>query len=245
MKENIKIYIEKDYNAASQRACDLFVKKVKMYPAGAFGFATGSTPIGLYKELVMLSDEKKLDLSKITAFNLDEYHPIKKDDTQSYAYFMAKNLFDAVKLPKENRNMPNGEAINAFEECRRYDEKLAKSGGIKLQILGLGLNGHIGFNEPGNDFSRSTNYAKLSDDTINANARFFRNADDVPKYAITMGIRTIMMAEEILLIVSGGSKAKILKDALTGPITPMVPASALQLHRNVNVVIDQEAGKLL
>ena len=243
MKDNIRIHIEKDYAALSQKACEIFLLKLKDFPATAYGFATGSTPIGMYKELVKRSGE--IDMTKLTAFNLDEYYPIKSDDPQSYAYFMAANLFDAVKLPKENRNIPNGEARDADEECKSYEQKIAKSGGIKLQILGIGNNGHIGFNEPCSEFSRETNLARLADDTVTANSRFFDSIDMVPKYAITMGIYTIMMAEEILLIATGEAKAKILREALFGPITPNVPASALQLHRNVNVVIDTEAGKFL
>ena len=245
MKENIKLFIEKDYEAASQKACELFVNRLKSYPSGVFGFATGSTPIGLYKALVKLSEESKIDLTRITAFNLDEYFPIKAEDPQSYAYFMAENLFDAVKLPKENRNIPSGEAKDPNEECRLYEAKIIKSGGIKLQILGIGLNGHIGFNEPDKVFSRQVSYTKLADETLRVNSKFFDSMDLVPKYAITMGIHTIMMAEEILLIVTGESKAEILKKALNGPITPSVPASALQLHRNVKVIADEEAGKLL
>ena len=243
MKENIRLYVEKDYEAVSQRACEIFVSKVKAHPAGVFGFATGSTPIGLYKELVKLSNESEIDLTKITAFNLDEYFPINADDPQSYAYFMAANLFNAVGLG--NRNIPSGEAKSPNEECRLYEEKILKSGGIKLQILGIGSNGHIGFNEPDKVFSRKVSYVKLAGETVQANSRFFESMDMVPKHAITMGIHTIMMAEEILLIAAGQAKAEILRDALIGPITPAVPASALQLHRNVSVVIDQEAGKFL
>ena len=245
MRKNMKIYIEKDYEAASLKACEIFAKKALAHPTGAFGFATGSTPVGMYKQLVKLSNESRIDLSKITAFNLDEYFPIKSTDPQSYAFFMAANLFDAVKLPKENRNIPSGEAKDAEEECKLYEEKIAESGGIKLQILGIGNNGHIGFNEPDSAFSQKTNFVRLANDTVNANSRFFESIDMVPKHAITMGIHTIMMAEEILLVATGETKALILKDALYGPITPSVPASALQLHRHVNVVADQEAGKHL
>ena len=245
MNTNIKIYTERDYAAASLKACEIFAGKAKEHPTGAFGFATGQTPVGMYKELVKLSNESKIDLSKLTSFNLDEYYPIKASDPQSYAYFMATKLFDAVKLPKENRNIPSGEAKDALEECKLYEEKISKSGGIKLQILGIGNNGHIGFNEPNSVFSRETSFVKLAEDTVKANSRFFDSIDMVPKHAITMGIYTIMMAEQILLIASGEGKAKILKDALTGPITPSVPASALQLHRKVSVVTDMEAGRFL
>ena len=245
MKKNIRVYIEQDYAAASLKACEIFASRVQEFPKCVYGFATGSTPVGMYKELVKLSNESKIDLTQITAFNLDEYYPIKENDSQSYAYFMAENLFDAVKLPKTNRNIPSGEAADANEECKLYEEKIEKCGGIKLQILGIGNNGHIGFNEPNGVFSRETNFVKLTDDTVSANSRFFDSVDMVPKHAITMGIYTIMMAEEILLIATGEGKAKILKEALHGPITPSVPASAIQLHRNVSVVADKHAGKLL
>ena len=245
MKKNIKIYIEEDYTAASIKACEIFANKVKEFPTGAFGFATGSTPVGMYKELIKLSDESKIDLTKILAFNLDEYYPIEANDPQSYVYFMANNLFDAVRLPQDRRNIPSGKAKDPMEECKFYEEKIAKSSGIKLQILGIGSNGHIGFNEPSDVFSSETNFTKLADETVSSNSRFFESEAMVPKHAITMGIYTIMMAEEILLIATGEAKASILEIALYGPITPRVPASALQLHRNVIVVTDREAGKHL
>ena len=241
----IKIYKEKDYAAASQKACDLFVRKIKEHPTGAFGFATGSTPLGMYEELVKLAGASKIDMTKIKAFNLDEYVPIKANDPQSYANYMSRNLFDAAKLPKENRFIPNGETLDPNEECKQYEQHIALSGCIKLQILGIGNNGHIGFNEPSNVFSRETCFVELASETVSANARFFDKMDMVPRHAITMGIRTIMMAEEILLVVTGKLKSIILKDALLGPITPKIPASALQLHRNVNVVTDEEAGEFL
>ena len=245
MKNNIKIYVENDYNAASAKACEHFAKKVNEFPTGSFGFATGSTPVGMYKEIIKLHEAGKINMLGIKAFNLDEYYPIKQSDAQSYAYFMAENLFNHVGLPNESRNIPNGEAADAESECKRYEDKIAACGGIKLQILGIGNNGHIGFNEPSDAFSRETNLVQLADDTINANSRFFASADLVPKHAITMGIYTIMMSEQILLIVSGAAKAQILRDSLFGPITPKVPASVLQLHRDVTVIVDKEAGKLL
>ena len=245
MKKNIRVFTCEDYEATSLKAAEIFTNAVLAQPNAAYGFATGSTPIGMYKELVKLSDEAKIDLTQITAFNLDEYYPIKANDSQSYAYFMAANLFDAVKLPNEKRNIPSGEAKDANEECMLYEEKISRSGGIKLQILGIGNNGHIGFNEPNEEFSSQTNFVKLADETVNANSRFFDSIELVPKHAITMGIYTIMMAEEILLIATGEGKAGIIKEALLGPITPSVPASALQLHRKVNVVIDKAAGKFL
>ena len=245
MKNNIKLHILSDYDAVSIKAAEIFASEVNRFPDSAFGFATGGTPVGMYKELVRLVAAGKLDLSKLTAFNLDEYYPIKADDDQSYAYFMAGNLFDPVNLPKENRHIPKGEANDPLAECKRYEELISNCGGIKLQILGLGLNGHIGFNEPAESFSTCTNFVSLAPDTIEANSRFFASPDLVPKHAITMGIYSIMMAEKILLIATGDGKAGILKEALTGPITPKVPASVLQLHRDVVVVVCKEAGKFI
>ena len=243
MRKNIEIFVEKDYDAASQKAAEIFADRVRKNPSGAFGFATGATPIGMYKELVRLSGKKEVDFARVTAFSLDEYYPIKPTDENSYAQYLAKNLFDEVGLV--NRILPNGEALDPALECKRYDEAIYNSGGIKMQLLGLGLNGHIGFNEPLGIFSRYTSHVRLEEETVSANARFFKSKDDVPKYAITMGIYTIMMAEEILLLVTGEAKANILKQALFGLITPVVPASVLQLHQRLTVVTDQAAGQNL
>ena len=245
MKNNIRLEILEDYNAVSKKAASIFTKSVNSHPSSAFGFATGSTPVGMYKEIIQLAKEGKTNLTKISAFNLDEYYPIKASDNQSYAYFMAHNLFDAVNLPFENRHIPNGEAPDANLECERYEKLISCSGGIKVQILGLGHNGHIGFNEPADCFSGGTNFVSLAQETIEANSRFFDSLELVPKHALTMGIYTIMMAEKILLVVTGGAKAAILKEALVGPITPYVPASALQLHRDVVIVACRDAGKFL
>lgn len=243
MPANIKVYVESDYDSASKRAAELFAEKVRENPRGAFGFATGSTPLGMYRELGKMSLAGRLDMTQITAFNLDEYHPIKPGDTHSYAYYMAKNLFEPTGV--KNRNIPSGDCDNPAEECQHYDRKLDGCGGIKLQILGIGQNGHIGFNEPGGVFSRGTCHVKLAAATIAANAKHFGNPADIPRSAITMGIGHIMLAEELLLVAAGEAKAAILRDALTGLVTPIVPASILQFHRKVTVVADREAGRLI
>jgi len=240
--KNIKLFIEENYNAMSQRAAMLFAREVKINPVGVFGFATGSTPEGMYNELKKMSASGELDMDRIVAFNLDEYYPIKAGDQKSYKHFMAKNLFDDIKLPPEKRNIPNGEAKDPKKECVYYEERIISCGGIEMQILGIGHNGHIGFNEPAESFSGTTSYVQLAENTIQANARFFEKPEDVPRHAITMGIQTIMMAKRIMLLVSGEAKAGILRDALLGPITPLVPASALQLHQNVIVVADKAAA---
>ena len=245
MTKNIKLYIENDYNTLSQKAALVFAQQVKATPTRAFGFATGSTPVGMYEELTRMHKINEIDLSKITAFNLDEYYPISGSDPQSYTYIMAKNLFDAIGLPQDKRNIPSGEAKDPKAECAAYEEKIAACDGIEMQILGIGHNGHIGFNEPADTFAGVTAYVQLAENTIQSNARFFENPADVPRHALTMGIHSIMMSRNILLLVSGEAKAEILRDTLMGPITPLVPASALQLHRNVIIVADKAAAKLL
>ena len=241
----MKIFIETDYTALSKKAADVFAEELIRFPAGAFGFATGGTPVGMYDELKLKYSGGSINFSKISAYNLDEYYPINGNDPQSYKYFMASNLFDAVNLPLQNRFIPNGEAANPEEECTAYDEMIKNSGGIKMQILGIGNNGHIGFNEPDNYFTNTTSYVALDENTINSNARFFDKPEDVPRFALTIGIRTIFMADKILLLASGEGKAKILKAALYGKITPEVPASVLQLHRDVTIVADKAAAKYL
>ena len=223
----------------SAAAAAYFAAEAALNPSGAFGFATGGTPVGMYAELLRM----KADLRGIRAFNLDEYHPIKKDDPQSYYRFMQENLFNAANVT--NTAIPDGEAADAEAECAAYEARLNAAGGIDLQILGIGANGHIGFNEPSDCFSKGTSYVPLTESTIKANARFFASPGDVPKNAITMGIRSIMAARKIMLLASGAGKAEILRDALRGPITPRVPASALQLHPNVTVFADEAAAALL
>ncbi|MCL2378713.1 MAG: glucosamine-6-phosphate deaminase [Defluviitaleaceae bacterium] len=245
MLRNFKLYVEKDYHAMSQKAAEIFAAAVNREPKGAYGFATGSTPVGMYEALINMQNSGKVNLSSITAFNLDEYYPISPDDPQSYSFFMRKNLFDAVNLPRENTNIPDGQAKDPIAECAAFEEKIAKAGGINMQILGIGNNGHIGFNEPDAGLMATTFHTPLAEATITANARYFKSPEDVPRHALTMGIHTIMMAREIILLASGEGKAEILKKALTGPISTSVPASMLQLHRNVVIVADQPAASLI
>jgi len=242
--KNFTLFIEKDYNEMSQRAANIFASAVSKNPSGAYGFATGSTPIGMYEELVKMQN-KSFDLTKITAFNLDEYYPINQHDPQSYFFFMKKYLFDPVGLPISSTNIPSGAANDPVAECVNYDKKIEAAGGLCMQILGIGANGHIGFNEPASELFASTHCVPLSESTITANARNFASQEDVPRSAITMGMHSIMMAKQILLLASGDGKAEIMKKAIYGPITTEVPASLLQLHHNVTVVTDAAAGKLL
>ncbi|MCL1987098.1 MAG: glucosamine-6-phosphate deaminase [Firmicutes bacterium] len=245
MYKNITLKIEQDYETLSIKAAQIFAKSITENPSKCFGFATGATPIGMYKELVKMHQQDKLNFSEMCSFNLDEYHPIAPDSPQSYRYFMNENLFSHVNINKNNIFIPDSKAADPQMEAKEYEAKIETKGGIEMQILGIGVNGHIGFNEPTDSFSADTRYTALAKATINANARHFDNAEDMPTHAITMGIRSIMLAKHILLLANGVSKATILKDALYGAITPLVPASVLQLHPSVTVVVDKEAAKLL
>ncbi|MCI5502730.1 MAG: glucosamine-6-phosphate deaminase [Anaerobutyricum sp.] len=233
------IYEAKDYKDMSRKAANIISAQIIMKPNCVLGLATGSTPIGTYEQLVEWYHKGDLDFSKVTSVNLDEYRGLEKSNDQSYDYFMHEHLFDKVNIHPENVNLPDGMAEDAEKECKRYEELIRSLGGVDLQLLGLGHNGHIGFNEPGAAFEKETHCVNLTERTIEANKRFFASADDVPKQAFTMGIKTIMQAKKILVIASGEDKAEILKEAFFGPVTPAVPASILQLHNNVIVVGDQ------
>ena len=243
--DNVKVYVEETYEGMSRKAASIFSEELLDNPNGTYGFATGSTPIGLYKQLIKKYKSGELDFKDMITFNLDEYYPIKKDNEQSYDYFMHSNLFNHINVDPYNIFIPNGEADDPIEECLDYERTLELNLGIDFQILGIGENGHIGFNEPADYFTSYTNYVELTESTINANARFFDNIEDVPTHAITMGIKTIMQSKKILLLANGSKKSDILLQALLGKITPKVPASILQLHRDVNVVVDKEASQAL
>lgn len=243
---SMNVIITKDYDEMSLRAAQIMADAINETPNGCFGFATGSTPVGMYKALIDMHLAGKVDFSGLTTFNLDEYYPIQKDNDQSYDFFMRDNLFNHVNLDKSRMNIPNGETDDPVACCRAYEQAIEACGGIEMQLLGLGLNGHIGFNEPtAEGFSRATNLVDLTDSTIQANKRFFETEADVPKKAMTMGIKTIMHAKKVLMIVSGASKAEIVNTLINGPITPLVPASVLQLHHDVTIVLDKDAASAL
>lgn len=225
----------------SRKAANIISAQVIMKPDCVLGLATGSTPIGLYQQLVAWYEKGDLDFSEVRTVNLDEYKGLSRENDQSYYYFMHHNLFDHVNLPAENSHLPNGMELDSDKECRRYSELIRSMGGVDLQLLGIGHNGHIGFNEPGDAFDNDVHCVNLTQSTIEANKRFFASADDVPKQAYTMGIKTIMQAKKILIVASGEDKADIVRDAFFGPITPKVPASVLQLHNDVTLVADEAA----
>jgi len=222
-------------------AANIISAQVIMKPDCVLGLATGSTPIGTYEQLIRWYEKGDLDFSQVHSINLDEYRGLPPENDQSYRYFMNKHLFDSINIDKKNTFVPNGMEPDKEKACKDYDEIIRSQGGIDMQILGLGHNGHIGFNEPGSAFGKETHCVQLAESTISANARFFASADEVPREAYTMGIKTIMQAKKIVVIVSGESKKEIVKRAFTGPITPEVPASVLQLHNDVILVGDEAA----
>lgn len=237
----MKIYKAKDYKDMSRKAANIISAQVIMKPNCVLGLATGSTPIGTYDQLVEWYNKGDLDFSEVTTVNLDEYKGLPRTNDQSYYYFMHQHLFDRVNVDPERTNVPNGMEPDAEKECGRYEELIRSLGGVDLQLLGLGHNGHIGFNEPGEAFEKETHCVELTESTIEANKRFFASADDVPKQAYTMGIKTIMQAKKILIVVNGENKADIVERAFFGPVTPEVPASILQLHNDVTLVGDEAA----
>ena len=237
----MRLYRAKDYNDMSRKAANIISAQIILKPDCVLGLATGSTPIGTYQQLIARYQEGDLDFSQVRTANLDEYRGLTRDNDQSYYYFMYHNLFKEVNIDMANTNIPDGTNPDSAAEAARYDQVIRDLGGVDLQLLGMGHNGHIGFNEPGDAFDKGTHCVDLQPSTIEANKRFFASIDDVPKQAYTMGIQTIMSARKILLLVSGAEKAEILYKALCGPITPHVPASVLQLHNDVTVVADEAA----
>lgn len=235
------IYRASDYASMSRKAANIISAQVIMKPDCVLGLATGSTPIGTYKQLIEWYHKGDLDFSKVTSVNLDEYKGLSGDNDQSYRYFMNTNFFDHININKSRTFVPDGTDPDSAHACARYNEIIREVGGIDLQLLGLGHNGHIGFNEPGSAFEKETHCVDLTERTIEANKRFFEKEEDVPRQAYTMGIKTIMQAKKILLVVSGEDKADIVKAAFQGPVTPAVPASILQLHNDVTIVADEAA----
>ena len=240
----MKVYIGKNYEEMSRIAANVLSAQVMMKPDCVLGLATGSTPIGTYKVLIERCAQGDLDFSQVKSINLDEYVGLSKDHDQSYAYFMRTNLFDHVNIDQANCNIPSGLTEDPESECENYD-KLIGELQTDLQLLGMGPNGHIGFNEPDEVFIPGTHCVKLAESTIDANQRFFASRDDVPRQAYTMGIWGIMQAKKVLMVVNGKNKAAAVKAALTGPVDPKVPASILQLHPDCTIVADAEALSLL
>jgi len=235
------IYACKDYESMSRRAANLIAAQVMLKPCCVLGLATGSTPMGIYDHLADLVAKKELSFARVRSVNLDEYKGLGPKHPQSYRYFMDKHLFNRVDIDRRQTHVPGGLAADPDVECKRYDALIEELGGIDLQLLGLGRNGHIGFNEPGEQFIPGTHMVDLTASTIEANQRFFDSKDEVPRQALTMGIKNIMLARRIVVAASGADKADAIARAFGGNITPQVPASILQVHPNCVLVADQAA----
>ncbi len=237
----MRIIRTKDYEDMSRKAANIIAAQIITKPDCVLGLATGSTPIGTYRELVAGYENGDLDFSQVTSVNLDEYRGLSRENDQSYYYFMNEHLFSKVNIDKTHTFLPDGTEPDSDKACSKYNDILHSVGGVDLQLLGMGHNGHIGFNEPGDTFEKETHCVTLSERTIEANKRFFESEHMVPRQAYTMGIKTIMSAKKILILISGEEKADIVAKAFFGPITPRVPASILQLHPDVIVVADEAA----
>ena len=233
---------EKSQREAGIKAAEIIANVIKEKPDAVLGLATGSTPIDIYRELIKMYRRGEISFKKVETVNLDEYVSLPPEHEQSYAYFMRTNLFDKIDIPKENTHIPNGIAVDLIEECHRYDRLIESLSGIDIQLLGIGHNGHIAFNEPASFFSKSTSLVELSDSTVKANARFFDSEASVPTWALSMGIGSILKAKRIILAAFGEGKAEILEKALFGPVTPKVPASILQFYSGKLTVVTDEAA---
>lgn len=234
-----------DYAEMSRKAARIIAAQVQLKPHSVLGLATGSTPIGTYKEIIRFHRDEELDFSNVITVNLDEYYGLSPEHEQSYRYFMQHNLFDHINIPLENTHVPDGLTLDVARTCAEYDSMVVSLGGTDIQLLGIGDNGHIAFNEPYIFFFAQTHLVDLNEETIKANARFFESEADVPRQAITMGMRSILSAKLILLLASGPKKAEAIAQMINGPVDPQLPASILQLHPNVMVIADKEALALV
>jgi len=234
----------KDYQDASRKTANIISAQVILKPDCVLGLATGSSPVGAYQQLIKWYEQGDLDFSQVRTVNLDEYKGLAPDHDQSYAYFMHNNLFDHINIDPANTHLPDGLDPDGAAQGKKYDQLIHNLGGVDLQLLGIGHNGHIGFNEPCDEFVKGTHCVDLTQDTIDANSRFFESEDMVPRQAYTMGILDILQAKRVVMIVTGENKAEILRDAFCGPVTPQVPASIMQLHPDFTLVADEAALSL-
>ena len=241
----MEVIITKNYDEMSKKAAQIIANQIQKKPDTVLGLATGSTPLGTYQELIRLNREEGLNFSKVTTFNLDEYLGLSPLHKESYNYFMWENLFKHININPENVYIPKGDVQDAEEFCQWYEEKIKEVGGIDLQLIGIGSDGHIAFNEPGSSLMSRTRVKTLDEQTIKDNARFFTKEEEVPRFAITMGVGTILEAKKILLIANGEKKADACAQFIEGPVTSQITASALQLHQHVTVVLDEGAASKL
>ncbi len=241
----MRIIVCENYQEVSKKAAQMILSQVTLKPESVLGLATGSTPVGMYENLVELNKKGDIDFSEVKSFNLDEYYNLPRTNDQSYYYFMHQHLFNHINISPKNIHIPNGMTKNVEEECAKYDEAIEEAGGIDIQVLGIGNNAHIGFNEPTMNFEKGTHLVELEQSTIEANARFFDNIDDVPKKAVTMGVGAIFKSRKIMLLACGEGKAEAIYNTVHGKVVPEVPASILQFHSDIVLILDKEAAKLL
>ena len=240
---NIEVIICQDKQEVAREGAKTFAKSIKEKPDIVLGLATGGTPVGMYQELIRMHREEGLDFSRVTSFNLDEYVGLSGDHSQSYRYFMEDNLFNHINIDKAKTHVPSGMAENVPASCQKYEGDIKNQKGVDLQLLGIGSNGHIAFNEPGSPSDSRTREVDLTEKTIKDNARFFENESEVPRKAVTMGIATILEAKKIVLLATGGNKAEVVAKAIKNPATTDIPASFLQNHPGCVFVVDKEAAK--
>jgi len=241
----MRIILAANNEEMSEKAAAIVKSQIILKPDCVLGLATGDTPIGMYQELIKMYENREVDFSDVTIFNLDEYCNLNRENPHSYYYYMHHNFYKYINVNKKNTHIPNGTAKDIDEECRHYERQIKNRGGIDLQVLGIGVNGHIGFNEPDINFEAETHLVKLDKMTIEANARFFSSKDEVPTLAISMGIKTIMQSRMLVLLANGESKADAIYKTVKGKICPEVPASIIQLHPNAIIIIEKKAAKLL
>lgn len=241
----MRIIVEKDYYAMSKKAALMVASQITLKPNSNLGLATGGTPLAMYNKLIEMYLDDEIDFSEVKSFNLDEYCGLKADNPNSYHYYMYNNFFNDINLKQENIHIPNGNAADLNQECYNYENSIKKAQGIDLQILGIGSNGHIGFNEPAKNLNIATEVVDLTEETIAANSRYFESKDKVPKQAISMGMATILKADRIILMASGKNKAQAIKKTVSGKISTQIPASLLQTHPQITILLDQEAAFLI
>jgi glucosamine-6-phosphate deaminase len=241
----MEVIVKDNYDEMSKLSAKLIADVVRQKPRCVLGLATGSTPVGTYQELIRLHQEEGLDFSQVVTFNLDEYIGLPPEHDQSYYYFMHENLFDHINIPPGNIHLPPGTDEDLIAACERYEQMIRDAGGIDMQLLGIGSNGHIAFNEPGSSLGSRTRVKTLDADTIHANSRFFKRIEDVPRYAVTMGIGTIMNSRRIVLLANGPNKAQAISMTVEGPVTALVPATIVQLHIHATIIVDKPAATKL
>lgn len=241
----MRIIVCENYEGVSKKAAQMILSQVTLKPNSVIGLATGSTPLGMYEKLVEMNKKGDIDFSQVKTFNLDEYYNLPRTSDQSYYYFMHKNLFNHINIDNKNINIPNGMSADIEKECKKYDNAIEQAGGIDIQVLGIGGNAHIGFNEPTINFETKTHLVELEETTIIANSRFFQTKEEVPQKAITMGVGSIFKSRKIILLASGDEKSDAIYNTVYGKVIPEVPSSILQFHNDIVLILDKKAAKRL